>query len=77
MSGQCYQRGLSGAQALRRHVDGDEAATAAGVDSHARAVEVEGIRNPIRHDGDAVAGGGILGLPVGVSKAYLLVICDV
>ena len=45
------------------------------VDGHTGPMKIERIGNAVRHNGNAVAGGGILRLPVWVSEANLLVVC--
>lgn len=56
-------------------MDGHQTPATSRIDCHAWPVEIEGIRDAIGHDGDTVAGCCILWLPVGISKADLLVVC--
>lgn len=70
-----YQRRLPATQTLRRQMNRDKAPTAASVDCDAGAMEVEGVGYSVCHDGNPVASRGILGLPVRISEADLLVVC--
>jgi hypothetical protein len=55
-------------------VDPDQARAAASINGHAAAIDVVKVRQSVRHNGDAVAGGRISGLVFRVSKTYLLVV---
>jgi nucleoside phosphorylase len=55
-------------------VDTNKAGAAAGVYGHAAAMDVVKIRQTIRHDGDAIASGGVPRLIVRITEAYLLII---
>ena len=70
-----YQRGLPATQTLRRQMNRDKAPTAASVDCDTGAMEVEGVGYSVCHNGNPVASRGILGLPVRISEADLLVVC--
>jgi hypothetical protein len=69
-----YQITLSILEALCSKVNSHQTPAASRVDGHARAMEVEGIRNPVSHDSDSISCSRVLWLPIRISKAYLLVV---
>lgn len=75
-AGACGQRErtLAATEALRRQMNRHQASAATGIEGHAGAMEVVVVGDAVGHDGDAVAGGRILRLPVRVPQAYLLIV---
>lgn len=69
-----YQIAIASAKGLRSQMNRDQTTAAAGVESHARALEIIGVRDTVGHDGISGASRGILGLPVHVTQTDLLVV---
>ena len=69
-----YESGLSRSDTLASEVYANETCRAASVKSHARPAEIIKPGDPVRHDGNPIARGGILWSVVRIPHDNLLIV---